>query len=164
MKQPLKKVIKHSTNGNVVKRMRTKRHPAYGTSKLEEDFAKNFLDVLGLDYVYQFEAKDIKRFFDFKVQGVLIEIDGDYWHGNPNLYEDKELNRTQKKSKRVDAYKNEWSMLNGYPILRIWESDIRKNPKKVMDMLKKYFYKDGEIKKAHKFDVRINPKRQIKKK
>ena len=26
--------------------------------------------------------------------------------------------------------------MHGIPILRIWESDIRKNPKKVMDILK----------------------------
>ena len=40
-------------------------HPKFGTSKLEEDFAKDFLDKLKVRYVYQFEAKDIGRFYDF---------------------------------------------------------------------------------------------------
>ena len=58
-----------------------KPHPKYGTSKLEEDFAHNFLDKLGVKYIYQFEAKDIGRFFDFYLQdeNLIIEVDGDYW-------------------------------------------------------------------------------------
>jgi hypothetical protein len=40
-----------------------KPHPKYGTSKLEEKFAKEFLDKLGVKYETQFEAKDIKRFY-----------------------------------------------------------------------------------------------------
>lgn len=52
-----------------------KKHPQYGTSKLEEDFAKEFLDKLGVKYVYQFEAKDIGRFYDFRIKdGPIIEI------------------------------------------------------------------------------------------
>ena len=78
----------------------------YGTSQLERDFARDFLDRMKIKYVYQFEAKNIKRFYDFAVTiydnypfsyevkdginsiiqtdkmptiGFLIEIDGDYW-------------------------------------------------------------------------------------
>lgn len=80
MKQPLKnKKNEKSVTKKVVKR--NLKHPQYGTSKLEEDFARDFLDKLGVKYVYQFEAKDIKRFFDFyiKEENLLIEVDGDYW-------------------------------------------------------------------------------------
>lgn len=64
-----------------------RNHPQYGTSKLEEDFAKEFLDKLGVEYTYQFEAKDIGRFYDFAIllndemttgSILLIEIDGSY--------------------------------------------------------------------------------------
>lgn len=78
----------------------------YGISKLEADFAHNFLDKLGLKYIYEYEAKDIKKYFDFAVtaytevpfimenkHGVnsikqdgqnvpiafIIEVDGSYW-------------------------------------------------------------------------------------
>lgn len=61
----------------------TKNKPKfkYGTSKLEKDFANNFLSKLGVKYEYQYEAKDIGRFYDFYLPDsrVLIEIDGDYW-------------------------------------------------------------------------------------
>ena len=58
-----------------------RRHPLFGTSKLEKDFAKDFLDKLEVEYVWQFEAKDIKRWFDFYIlkHNLLIEIDGGYW-------------------------------------------------------------------------------------
>jgi len=60
---------------------KTKNKPLFGTSKLEEDFAKNFLDVLGVKYIYQFEAKSIKRWYDYFLpeHNLLIEVDGGYW-------------------------------------------------------------------------------------
>ena len=115
-----------------------KKHKQYGTSKLEDDFAHLFLDKLGVEYVYQFEAKDIGRFYDFYLpnSNLIIEIDGDFWHANPEKYKDEELRGHQKKARRVDEYKNKWALMHSIPILRIWESDIRKNPKQVMATLK----------------------------
>lgn len=129
-KKPLRK--KKNTKPNV------KKHPQYGTSKLEDDFAKEFLEKLGVEYTYQFEAKDIGRFFDFYLpkHNLIIECDGDFWHGNPEKYKEEELRGHQKRAQRVDEYKTKWALLHGIPILRFWESDIRKNPKKVMDILK----------------------------
>jgi len=134
------------------------KHPKYGTSKLEEDFAHNFLDKLGLEYEYQFEARDIGRFYDFKCNNVLIEIDGDYYHANPLIYEEEDLSTMQKKNKRIDEHKDKWAIAHGHPILRIWEYDIRHNPDKVLEMLKERFY----IKDANKNTNK--PKRKILKK
>lgn len=57
------------------------KHPLFGTSKLEKDFAEQFLDKLSIKYVYQMEAKDIKRWFDFYLpeHNLIIEVDGGYW-------------------------------------------------------------------------------------
>lgn len=57
-----------------------RKHPLFGTSKLEEDFAKEFLDKLGVKYTYQFET-NIGRWFDFYLpeHNLLIEVDGSYW-------------------------------------------------------------------------------------
>ena len=79
MKQPTPKGRNNPKKKTVKKKSSAKRkHPQYGTSKLEEDFARDFLDKLGVQYVYQFEAKDIGRFFDFYLpeQNLLIEYDG----------------------------------------------------------------------------------------
>lgn len=142
MKQPIKNkksVEDGKKQKKVVKTPKTKHHhPQYGTSKLEEDFAHNFLDKLGVKYIYQFEAKDIGRFFDFYLneEHLIIEVDGDFWHGNPEKYDKEELRGHQKRAQRVDEHKTKWALLHGIPILRFWESDIRKNPKKVMTRLK----------------------------
>lgn len=131
-----------------------KPHPKYGTSKLEDDFAKQFLDKLGVEYCRQFEARDIGRFYDFAILGkrdkegnlanggkpLLIEVDGNYFHSDPRLYEEEKLSPMQKKNRRVDEYKNRWALMHGYPLMRIWESDIRKNPKEVMKRLKERLF------------------------
>lgn len=113
-----------------------KKHPEYGTSKLEERFAKNFLDKLGYEYETQFKAESIGRYYDFYLPNanLLIEIDGDYFHSYGLVYED--MNPMQKKSHRVDKDKDKWAQTHKIPLIRIWEHDINKTPKKVMDMLK----------------------------
>jgi very-short-patch-repair endonuclease len=148
MKQVVKKQIKDKTNkdkknskGIVTKK---RKHAQYGTSKLEEDFARDFLDKLGIEYVYQYEAKDIKRYFDFYVpsSNIILEIDGDFWHGNPEKYKEDELRGHQKRAKRIDEHKTKWALMRGIPILRFWESDIRKRPKFVLERLKEELNKN----------------------
>lgn len=79
------KETKSTKKNKVVKKKvaakKQRKHPLFGTSKLEEDFASEFLDKLCVEYLYQFEAKDIKRWFDFYLpkHNLLIEIDGGYW-------------------------------------------------------------------------------------
>lgn len=150
MAQPIKKINKATVNKKIVKKKNKqtvgeiikknierskKAHPKYGTSKLEKKFAKEFLDKLGLKYQEQYEAKDISRFFDFYITDykVLIEVDGDFFHGYGKVYEEK--SPMQKKNERVDKIKNEWAGMHGIPLIRIWEHDINNNPEKVLKML-----------------------------
>ena len=109
----------------------------YGTSKLEKKFASEFLDKFGIEYIYQFEAKDIGRFYDFYLpkHNLIIEVDGDYYHSY-NVYYEK-MSPTQNKNKRVDKIKDEWALINGIPILRIWEHDINSNKSFVIEQIKK---------------------------
>ncbi len=141
-----------------------KDNKQYGTSKLERDFARDFLDANGIIYIYQFEAKEIGRFFDFAItsykksylmeekDGIkcvnqndksfevsfLIEVDGDYWHSNPEKFKDKKLTPTQKHNLFVDKLKDQYAGMHCVPLVRIWENDIRNNPQKVLEELKKY--------------------------
>lgn len=141
---------------------KTNKHAEYGTSKLERDFAKDFLDKLGLSYIYQYKAESIGRYYDFAViyddgckfkmeekDGIkcikqdgqayrieaLIEVDGDYYHSNSKLVKEENMNPMQKHNKRVDGYKNKYASENSLVLLRIWEDDIRHNPEKVKDTL-----------------------------
>ena len=148
MAQPIKKEVgrtptkrkKQTTRAARVREIRKKMKGSqeFGTSKLEERFARNFLDKLDVKYIYQYKMASIGRYLDFMLTDyhVGIEIDGDYWHGNPQLYEEKDLNKTQKWSKKVDEMKNKWCSRNGVPLIRIWEKDINEHPEKVLTFLK----------------------------
>ncbi len=145
-----KKINKKNKENSVSKKQRS--HPLFGTSKLEEDFAKQFLDKLGVNYIRQFEAKDIGRFYDFAIfpkDGgiILIEIDGGYYHADPRVVDENKLSPMQKKNKRVDEHKNEWALMHGIPIMRIWEYDIRNDPSGVMKALKDRLYIEDEVQK-----------------
>ena len=43
----------------------------------------------------------------------------------------------QKKNRRVDRQKSHWALVNGIPLYRIWEHDINKNKKEVIERLKR---------------------------
>jgi very-short-patch-repair endonuclease len=137
MKQPIKK--KSLTKKKTIKPKQKWHHPKFGTSKLEEDFARDFLVKLGVKFVWQFEAKDIGRFYDFYLpeHNLLIEIDGGYYHADPRVIGENKLNPMQMRNKRIDEYKNRWALAHGIPIIRIWEKDIREKPIQVLNELKK---------------------------
>lgn len=125
-KSPAKKGKTHASKGNAGGRKRF--HPKYGTSKLEKRFAEEFLIPLGIKFEYQFEAKEIGRFYDFYLpdENLIIEVDGDYYHAY-NVPLD-EMSPMQKHNKRVDDQKNYWAACRGIVVLRIWEHDINDNP------------------------------------
>lgn len=148
------------------KRKAPSEKPQYGTSKLERYFAKEFLDSIGVQYIYQFEAKSIGRFYDFAIvepytgQSLIteekdgfvsvsqnnvplnivciIEVDGGFFHGDPRVVGDKGLNRMQQHNQTVDAIKDRWCALNCIPIIRFWELDIKNDPSKVRKVLSQY--------------------------
>lgn len=62
---------------------------------------------------------------DFLVGRKVIEIHGDYWHGNPLIYtKDSDLNDTQWTVKMNDTFKREWLINNDYEVLCIWEKEL----------------------------------------
>ena len=117
------------------------------TSKLEYVFMRQFLDKYKFNYIHQFLTKS-KFVYDFAIltpdggdiQG-LVEVDGDFWHSNPILTEKQGfLYENQKRQINRDKAKDEWAAMNGFILLRFYENDIKNNPKKVLEELKKRFY------------------------
>ena len=99
--KPIKKKVAKKTFGRI-----KKKHQEYGTSKLEEKFAKEFLDKMGYKYIYQYKADSIGRYFDFYIResNAIIEVDGDYYHSYGLVEE--EMNPMQKHNKWVDKQKD----------------------------------------------------------
>ena len=167
IKQPKRNTGGTSTTKKATPKKRSVRKPkmrqAYGTSKLEAYFAHEFLDKLGLNYIYEYEAKDIKRFYDFAIVAappdtqliyeekhgikcvnyllnqvrpvLIIEVDGNYYHPDTQRVKWEDLSPMQKHNAMVDKIKNEWCVKHKIPLLRIWESDIRNNPSEVLKMI-----------------------------
>ncbi|MEK6922236.1 MAG: DUF559 domain-containing protein [Nanoarchaeota archaeon] len=57
---------------------------------------------------------------------LIIEVDGDYWHGNTDNPRYKILNGSQIKQREEDNLRTKELIEKGFKVLRLWESDIRK--------------------------------------
>jgi very-short-patch-repair endonuclease len=124
-----RKKMSETTINNIIKTNRNH------TSKLEKTFA-NILDLLDIKYQQFFYAKEIKAFYDFYIpeHNLLIEVDGDFWHCNPDKFPNPEYT-TQKRNLQRDKIKTQWALDNGYKLLRFWENDIKNNIKYIKQTL-----------------------------
>lgn len=115
------------------------------TSKLENKFM-SILDSIGfvedIDYIHNHLITKIKTFFDFYFpsQKIIIEVDGDFYHCNPNTKYSVPKYEIQKKNKSNDKRKNTWCQNHGIKLLRFWEKDINDRPEWVLSELKREFY------------------------
>jgi DNA-directed RNA polymerase subunit RPC12/RpoP len=101
-------------------------------NKLEK-MVSDELDKAGIPYYFQFFIIEgnLCKSYDFKIKGkpLIIETDGDFWHGNPaqkNHYEKAPEVREN------DALKDEMAARRGYTVIRLWERDIKKDPSIVL--------------------------------
>jgi very-short-patch-repair endonuclease len=112
------------------------------TSKLETIF-NNLLIDLGLkenvNYNRWHYVKSIKAFYDFHIfeKNILIEVDGDFWHCNPNTKDSIPKYNSQNKNLIKDEIKNNWCKENNIKLLRFWEKDINEKPEEIISILKK---------------------------
>lgn len=79
----------------------------------------------------KFEVQKVvdNKIFDFYIPqlNLLIEVDGDYYHANPDKVDMKTINGMQKKNIRNDNYKNSLASTLGYSLERVWENDLKVN-------------------------------------
>jgi very-short-patch-repair endonuclease len=68
---------------------------------------------------------------------LLIEVDGDYFHANPDVYTEGDLNSMQKRNVKNDEFKDTLANGRGYVLTRVWESDLAKKYEEVKDSIKK---------------------------
>ena len=91
----------------------------------EEEFEK-LLNEVGIEFTCQ---KIIgRKIFDYYLPkyNMVVEVDGDYYHGNPDTNKGR-LNKMQNRNRKVDRFKNELALKNGYKIERIWENSLKKD-------------------------------------
>lgn len=109
----------------------------YGKETDIEKMFKKILEDLSIQYQYKFRIYNKNddsfwyREFDFLIENthILIEVDGDYWHGNQKFFET--LNDYQIETQKKDKIKENFAINNGYRVLRFWGSEIKKSPDKI---------------------------------
>jgi very-short-patch-repair endonuclease len=106
-------------------------------NKLEKLVA-SVLDENNIEYYYQYflKTKDgICKSYDFKIKNtnILLEIDGDYWHGGPGV--EKHFYKL-KETQQNDLFKNQLAKDNGFSLIRIWESNIYHQPYIIIQKIK----------------------------
>lgn len=102
---------------------------------------ENLLDEMGIKNQPKFriynknKAEFCFREYDFLIinMNILIEVDGDYWHGNNEKFHP--LSKFQEETRRKDKIKEDFAKSNGYNIIRFWGSDIKKNINLVKDKI-----------------------------
>jgi len=80
-------------------------------------------DDNGNTYSYDFCLTDLK---------ILIEVDGDYWHGGPGVtthWSGVEM------TKKTDDVKNQIANQHNYKIIRLWESEININEQIIINKI-----------------------------
>ena len=102
-------------------------------SKLETRFCK-ILNDLNISYIRQFHLSGNKHPYDFRLLDtkIIIEINGDYWHANPEKYKAEDIiNYPGNKKYAKDIWNRDnkfikYAEKNGYKVISIWESTMKK--------------------------------------
>lgn len=61
---------------------------------------------------------------DARVGKVIIQVDGEYWHGHPRYIPLTERQNTQRKR---DAAQDKYLCACGYKVVRVWENEVTKD-------------------------------------
>ncbi len=97
---------------------------------LPEIKIQNFLKQLSITFLAHKHIKEIEHGYQCNIlipsMNLIIECDGDYWHGNQNIERFKDLNEYQKNKRLLDDLRTKELIEKGFKVLRLWESDINK--------------------------------------
>lgn len=106
-----------------------------------EEKVEKFLIEVNANFKYSFILQ--KRQYDFVIydKKTIIEVQGDFWHGNPMFYGDglKLLRDHQIAKRQDDKIKEQIAIDNDYKYVEFWEHDIHCNfdvvKNKIMEIL-----------------------------
>lgn len=118
----------------IIGRLTLASNKAKKDTSIEIKIEKLLLD-LQLNFIKQYRVS--KWVFDFYVPefNTIIECQGDYWHANPLLFEDKKLNNIQLKNIDRDKRKKLFIEENQINSIFLWECEIHSNIEEIKNML-----------------------------
>ena len=132
LKLTLTTETRHATGGAAISRSMTSNNPmrrpdvrvkVYERAKNNPTSLELRLATMLTEMGILFEPQCyIKRFrVDFRIGSLIIEADGDWWHGHPRF---QPLNPMQLANQGRDRARNAYLTACGYTVVRIWESDL----------------------------------------
>jgi len=99
-------------------------------SELLKELNVNFIEqkLIGEKYVVDVFVPD---------SNLIIQWDGDYWHGHPKNLKEGVGNKLQRTNMKKDIRVNKALTSMGYNLLRFWQDDVDNNTQYVIDTIKK---------------------------
>lgn len=92
-----------------------------------EKYVFDSLTSLKYEFEEQMNFSKWRADFYIKSLNLIIEVNGDYWHGNPKIYNSENINKTQLFNCNRDKIKYEYLKSIGIKLCVLWESDIKQN-------------------------------------
>ena len=104
-----------------------------------ERIVKKYLDDKNIKYEYQYHL-DSKYYPDFYFpdKNMIIEVQGDYWHGNPEIYKTEDLNEHQIDHMARDRRKFGYYKHKQIKYYEIWGKDIKENIDNAMSVVQEF--------------------------
>lgn len=114
----------------------SKRHTQLGhTQTYPEKLVANILSNLNISYTTETRLIQGRLYrCDFVISNIVIEVNGDYWHGNPQVY--TEYNKMQLQNIQRDKEKKQYLEQLGYKVIYIWEYDLMNNINNCIELIK----------------------------
>lgn len=114
------------------------KHRFEGKETLPEKIVREYLDDNNIKFhkEYLFFNKYIVDYY-LPETNTIIEVNGDYWHGNPEVYGmgKKELNNNQILQIEKDNNRRKEFIIKGYRFIELWEKDIYKDINFLMNQI-----------------------------
>jgi hypothetical protein len=109
------------------------RKPQKRNSGAELIFFERLKEIHGSDVIHTYRIDGINHEYDFYVPtlNLIIEFDGDYWHGNPLRHQ---LTPKMKSQYCLDKVYTEAARKRGFDVKRVWHSESAEYPQKIRDM------------------------------
>ena len=109
----------------------------------------SILESNNINFSIEFKLKKEKGYYAYDIllenSNKIIEIYGDYWHGNPRIYKDNDiiLKGSSKEILVKDKWKNDkekelFAINKNYQILIIWEYDLKNNKENCIKKILNY--------------------------
>lgn len=136
-------------NNNIEYTKQIRRKAALASINSQKKFKINKIELivqnllLNIDNSFEYSViLDYKQFdFGSKKYKILVEVNGDYWHANPLIYDHNKLNKIQKEKVLLDIKKKDLAEKHGFKLFYIWEKDIKENNFEIINKIKEEILK-----------------------